>query len=102
MFIFKYVIKNSEHEIVTKMRESRKKFNADKNYESIHNNFMKRFFVTIILIVIIIVVSILLKFSAYVLLGLPVLFSAVNLIFERQYDRRDNPDEDKENNGNTD
>ena len=97
MFIFRYIIKNSENEHLTQMRQKRKEALSGEKFEFFHGNFMKRFYVTIILIVAIIAVSILLKFSSYILLGIPVLFSAFNLIFVRhQHETHDNSDDIEE------
>ena len=75
LLIFEYIICNSEHEGIKKVRESR----ADSR----KRNSVFRFFITLIIIITAIVVSVYVpKISGTFLLIFPVLSSALNLLLE--------------------
>jgi len=82
MLIFRMAVRGSDNEFIVNMRDSREKFIKDENHKRVQSRFIKIFFLTVIAVVAVIIVSIIFRFSSYVLLGLPVLFSLINLVFE--------------------
>ena len=82
VFIFHSSIGSSKQEFLDHMKESREKYKNDVDFKQRQKAFTKMFFISTAVVIVIITASIVFRFSSYVLLGLPVLISLVNLVFE--------------------
>ena len=91
MLMFHFVIDNSELPEISEMREARKKMASDDRFAKIRVQFMRRFLLNLGVIAVIISVSVIFKFSSYVLIGIPVVFSLINLISENPRHHADSP-----------